>query len=244
MGMDMDTVRDMTAKGTREGTLSRPGASRWCERRIAALGKSHLDILEAGCGRRWKLDLGDVSRRIVGVDLNEAALNLRLSREQDLDEAVVGDIAQVDLPDHAYDVIYCSFLLEHVPDAGRVLEQFSRWIRPGGLIIITIPDRRSVYGFFTRLTPHWFHVLYKRWFSRLGKNAGKPGFGPYRTIYDPVLSRVRLRAFFAERGLTIVDEAEFGTLDGWQGTFARLVALASFGYLSADHVDLLYVVQA
>ena len=34
--------------------------------------------------------------------------------------------------------------------------------QPYGLVIIYIPDRETAYGFFSRYTPQWLHVLFYR----------------------------------------------------------------------------------
>ena len=40
--------------------------------------KRALNILEAGCGRRWQLDLSDIRYTLTGVDLDNNALDNRL----------------------------------------------------------------------------------------------------------------------------------------------------------------------
>ena len=104
--------------------------------RKAAQGKAKLEILEAGCGQRWLLDLTGIEHTLTGVDLDEAALSYRKTVSKDLDEAIVGDLRDLQLGAGGFDVIYNSFVLEHIENAERVLENFSRWLRPGGLIAI------------------------------------------------------------------------------------------------------------
>jgi hypothetical protein len=116
-------------------------------------------------------------------------------------------------------------------------------------VIIQIPDPESVYGFVTRITPHWVHILYYRYVVGR-KNAGKPGYGPYPTRYDAVVSRRGIRRFCQDNQLTI--KAEFG--DGYleQGSgivrslikaFKRVVSVMCLGVLSSRHVNLTFVLQ-
>jgi 2-polyprenyl-3-methyl-5-hydroxy-6-metoxy-1,4-benzoquinol methylase len=86
-----------------------------------------LNILEAGCGRRWPFDLAGTEYRLTGVDLDQAALEIRKTRERDLHEAIHGDLRTVALPAGAYDVIYNSYVLEHVDGAEQVLRNFLLW---------------------------------------------------------------------------------------------------------------------
>ncbi len=217
-------------------------------RRLAADGRT-LRILEAGCGRQWPLRIDGVQRHIVGIDLDRDALTLRKSLHDDLDEIVVGDLRTVELPAASFDVIYNSFVLEHIDGAETVLDRFVTWLRPGGLLLLKIPDRDSVYGLVTRITPHAFHVFYKK--RVLGSpNAGKPGFGPYPTYYDRVCSRRGIRDFAAARGLQL--QAEYGQgeylMPGRRvspliAAFARSVSALTAGRLPWRHNNLTFVLQ-
>lgn len=146
-----------------------------------------LEILEAGCGPKWLLDLSGVDYRLTGLDINEKALNIRKNLIRDLDEAIVGDLRNVKLKDGFYDVIYCSFVLEHSSGAHKVLENFRKWLKPGGLLILRIPDGDSVYGFLTKNTPFWVHLFYKK-YVKSTPTAGKLGHGPFPTVHESVVS--------------------------------------------------------
>ena len=85
-----------------------------------------------------------------------------------------------------------------------MLDRLVPAIRPGGLLLLRIPDRDSVYGFVTRHSPHWLRVQYKR--RILGaKQAGKPGYGPFPPVYDRIVSWRGMTGYYVSRGLEIVD---------------------------------------
>lgn len=208
-----------------------------------------LSILEAGCGASWELDLAGVSYTLTGMDVDEAGLTLRKTEKGDLDEAIVGDLRTVSLEENRFDVIYNSFVLEHVDGAQRVLDNFARWLKPGGILLLRTPDRYSVYGFLSRVTPFWIHVAYKR-YGEGNKNAGKPGFDPFPTVYDKIVCREGIHRWCAEQGLTI--KAEYGLNDFLDaiGPFAlpakivsRALQALSFGRLTADYANLTYVIE-
>jgi SAM-dependent methyltransferase len=207
-----------------------------------------LRILEAGCGQKWDVNLTGTQYVLTGVDVDEVALNMRKNVAKDLDEIIVGDLRTVRLPDSTYDVIYCSYVLEHIKGAEGVLANFVRWLKPGGIIIIQIPDPYSVKGFVTRITPHWFHIFFYRYVAGL-KNAGKPGYAPYPTHYDAVVSRRGMREFCRRNGFAI--KGEFGCggrtyARGLKqlalGTIQRVMSVLSFGKLSARHDDLIVII--
>jgi SAM-dependent methyltransferase len=206
-------------------------------------GKDRIEILEAGCGRRWPYDLDGLPYVLTGVDLDAEALRIRQQVRRDLHHVVLGDLRSVHFPTHRFDIIYSSFVLEHVPQTRLVLANFLRWLKPGGLVILKFPDRDSVYGFVTRLTPFWFHVLYKRHVVG-NRNAGKPGYGPYRTVHEEVIARKAFQQFIRKSGLTVRQEYGFGTLGGVQGLLARVGSWLSLGRLSADYYNLLYILES
>jgi hypothetical protein len=51
-----------------------------------------MKILEAGCGRRWEIQLEPDDYHLTGVDLDEHALEHRRSVTADLDIGVVGSV--------------------------------------------------------------------------------------------------------------------------------------------------------
>ena len=171
------------------------------------------------------------------------ALRIRQQEKRDLDGTVLGDLRTVSFARNSFDIIYSAYVLEHVPQTERVLLNFLDWIKPGGLIILKFPDRDSVYGFITRLTPHWVHILYKRYLA--GKpHAGRPGFGPYPTVHEPIIGRARFEAFAREHGLTAEEAYGYGTLPRFQRFGTRLFAALSFGRLTPEYYNLVYVLRS
>ena len=207
----------------------------------AAGGDAPLKILEAGCGRWWPFTTIGVPYHLTGVDIDAKALAFRKESRGDLDEAIVGDLQSVNLPDAAFDAIYCNCVLEHVKGADRVLDNFARWLKPGGILFLCVPDTRSVYGFVARFTPHAFHIWY---YKRLRGHflAGQPGHGPYKTYYERSTGHAGLRAFAAKNGLGI--EAVHGVRNPPTVQHARLfraIGMSSLGLLHGDYADLLVV---
>ena len=94
----------------------------------------------------------------------------------------------------------------------------------------------------TRITPHWAHIAYKRYLA--GKpNAGKPGFGPYPTVHEPVIGRARFESFARERGLAAETTYGYGTLPRFQRLGTRLLAALSCGRLTAKYCNLVYILK-
>ena len=216
-------------------------------RRIRSMaGDEELQILEAGCGRKWPIDLSGARYRLTGVDLDAKALEARKNEVRDLHEAIVGDLCSIDFPRAHFDVIYSAFVLEHIKGAEQVLEKLALWLKPGGLLILQVPDRDSVYGFFARITPFWFHVFYAKHFNayyRRTGTAGQPGHGPYPTHHDPIIGRAQFREFAAEHGFDLEHEVGFRRLPRVQQIFTTAVSLLTLRRLASSHIDLCYIAR-
>jgi SAM-dependent methyltransferase len=198
-----------------------------------------LRILEAGCGRLWPLKLS-VPFTLTGLDLDRDALAVRT----DLDQTIVGDLRTVELPARSFDVIYSAYVLEHVRGAQQVLERFRRWLAPGGMLIIQVPDRDSAYGFLTRLTPFRAHVLFHRYMLRQPL-AGTPGHGPYPTYYDEVISERGLREFCRRNGFATPEVYRLCSYanDPPVRAGAFLTSMLSAGRLAWRHNNLLLIAR-
>ena len=83
-------------------------------RQKALSKKGALNILEAGCGNMWGLDMEGAQYTLTGVDLDKDALEIRMKQQMDLDIGILGDLRYVNLEENKYDVIYNSYVLEHI----------------------------------------------------------------------------------------------------------------------------------
>ncbi|MGI9624364.1 MAG: class I SAM-dependent methyltransferase [Acidimicrobiales bacterium] len=207
-----------------------------------------LEILEAGCGRAWTIDLSSIEYRLTGVDIDAHALEARIE-QGDLDTAIHGDICSVDLDDAQFDVVYSSYVLEHVEEADLMMDNLAQWLKPGGIMVVRIPDGDTVFGFITKFTPHWFHVFYRRRILRQ-PNAGKPGYEPYPTHYHPIVSRSAFNQYCSENGLEVIDEWGFPFMAHGGGVFEKIVvagakamAFLSRGRLASRHQNITFVVR-
>lgn len=204
-----------------------------------------MEIVEAGCGRKWALTLDSSHCRITGVDLDADALRARVESVGDLDRAVVGDVQDVSLlPRECADLVYSSFVLEHLPRAEEAARGHAAWLRPGGLLVIRVPDADSVYGFISRHTPHRLHVwTYRRVFGR--PEAGTPGHAPYPVHRSRLTKMSGLREFAADNDLDVIAALRYNQMPNRPRvltTIARaashVVSMLTLGRLTSEHTNL------
>jgi SAM-dependent methyltransferase len=69
-----------------------------------------------------------------------------LDRSQDVDLRL--DVTAIDLDDGAFDAVFCSHVLEHVPDDARAMSELRRITAPDGFCLVMVPlamDRAVTY---------------------------------------------------------------------------------------------------
>lgn len=76
-------------------------------------------------------------RRVPGLDYLSADLHNPKAM-------VKMDVSNIQYPENSFDIIYCSHVLEHVPDDRRALAEFYRVLRPGGYALLIVPILSSV----------------------------------------------------------------------------------------------------
>jgi SAM-dependent methyltransferase len=121
-------------------------------------------VLEVGCGRYRHFDY-PATMSIAGLDISAD----QLAQNQYAQEKFLGD-AQTYQLDREFDAVVSIFLLEHLDQPAAALHNMWRWTRPGGLLIIAVPNVYSVKGLVTKLSPFWFHhfaykYIYRREYS-------------------------------------------------------------------------------
>lgn len=209
--------------------------------------REKVRVLEAGCGSTSRLDFRDKAY-VVGLDLSER----QLERNDSLDERILGDVESYPLPVGEYDVIVCWNVLEHVPHPERAVRNFAGAVRDDGIVILAVPNVRSIKGLVTKFTPYRFHVWVHR--SLLGRaDAGTDGRGPFPTfLRAKIAPRALLRAA-SDAGLVAAYvslfegnqqkrlRAKFRIVGAVWAAFKALVRAVSFGAISADRTDCLMV---
>ena len=80
----------------------------------------------------------------IGRQIREAAYIDYLSGDLDPKMAMVQmDITDIQYPDNSFDVIYCSHVLEHVPDDRKGMRELYRVLKPGGWAVLDVPILRE-----------------------------------------------------------------------------------------------------
>jgi SAM-dependent methyltransferase len=111
-------------------------------------------VLEIGCGNgnvlRY-LQQTCVGHLVVGMDAFEEGL--RLARRRNCPRLVRGDATRHPFRSQ-FDLLGMFDVLEHVPDDELLLQQTRGILRPGGVLLITVPARKSLWSYFDEASGH------------------------------------------------------------------------------------------
>lgn len=128
-------------------------------------GKDRISVLEAGCGSASQITFAP-AMRAVGIDISAD----QLEKNTAVQEKILGDIQDYPLPPGEFDVAVCWMVLEHLPRPKDALANMFRAVKPGGLVILAVPNLTSIKGIVTRFTPFWFHELFYRYMRHTSRH--------------------------------------------------------------------------
>jgi len=129
-------------------------------------------LLDVGCG--WGRTISGIKYFVpdtmtVGIDVNRIRLD---QARRILDDLQLGDNVELGIcdaddlgfRDGSFDVVVSVRLLQYVPDPVRTVKEFTRVLKPGGRLVITVPNKLNPIRFLT-----YGRVLYspravKGWF--------------------------------------------------------------------------------
>ena len=107
-----------------------------------------IRILDAGCGTggfiRF-LRAGHPDWTVTGVDLSPVACGL--ARERTGVEIIEGSITALPFGDGAFDAIATGDVLYHVEDPAAALREYSRCVKPGGVVLVNEPAYKWLWSY-------------------------------------------------------------------------------------------------
>ncbi len=117
------------------------------------IGGEHGTLLDVGCGAghlcvALAMKMGDRFQNFTGIDLASVRINngtiAIASRFPHLVERIELKVGNADHPlpfaDASFNVVVCCAVLEHVVDPFMMMKEVARVCRPGGAIVLTVPN--------------------------------------------------------------------------------------------------------
>ncbi len=93
----------------------------------------------------------------------------------------VCDAAAIPVGDSSFDVVVCTEVIEHVAEPQRLIQEFSRMLKPGGLLLLTAPLGSGIHQephhYYGGFTPFWYHrFLLQHGFEGVSVEPNKGSF--------------------------------------------------------------------
>jgi SAM-dependent methyltransferase len=122
-------------------------------------GAGRLEILNAGCGSgELSLRLGAKGHRVVGIDPEAQYIDLAVRNARECNDRncrfAVSSIEAYDEPVQ-YDCAIATDVLEHIADDRTALSRLVQLVRPGGLVILTVPAGQWLFGYHDEQLGHF-----------------------------------------------------------------------------------------
>ena len=147
--------------------ISRAGENsphRWRDRKTAlAPYKNSGALLDLGCSSGTFLESLDSDRwQLHGIEMSP--VSARIAEQRSGANIFVGDVLEAPFRPESFDVITCFDVLEHVYQPREVLARVGKWLKPGGIFYVLVPNIDSaesrVFGTYwhgLELPRHLFH---------------------------------------------------------------------------------------
>lgn len=141
---------------------------------LAGRDLRNQEWLDAGCGSGTLTRfLAEAGARVLGVDAAEdmIAMARTLGSQDECKERMrfehIETIADLPLGDESVDGVLCSSVLEYMTDPHACLAEFARVLHPGGVLVVSVPNRHSLvrraqvgaHRVGRLLKRHWFPFL-------------------------------------------------------------------------------------
>lgn len=121
-------------------------------------GRGKLRILNAGCGSGELSNLlAAAGHQVVGVDPDPTYIQLARDRAGDRfpDSTFVVSTIEDYTGEADFDVAVSTDVLEHIEDDVTAFEKMARLVRPGGLVLVTVPAGQWLFGYHDEQLGHF-----------------------------------------------------------------------------------------
>jgi ubiquinone/menaquinone biosynthesis C-methylase UbiE len=169
-------------------------------------GESLIDI---GCGTgEFIVQLRECFNMLVGVDMSSYAIEFAAKRVGKDKNVLLecGELNALHFPAEHFEICLCLDVLEHVKDLSPLLEEIHRILRPGGEIIVTVPNWYDIIiSGILRMNPLHINTFTPWRWMKLLKRAGFK-IKCYRAVDFPILRSDFLarKIYFLGMGILIV----------------------------------------
>ncbi|MHC2995251.1 MAG: class I SAM-dependent methyltransferase [Candidatus Atribacteria bacterium] len=169
------------------------------------------EILDIGAGKNSNHNYKGRVRKVVGIDLLKEVWD-----NPNLDEAYQCCVTKMPFEDNRFNLAFADYLLEHLPEPIKAVQEIYRVLKPNGVFIIRTPNFWHYVSLISRFTPYRLHTILRE------KLQGKCEEDTFKTYYR-CNTRHQIKYIFEKAGFTLehleMVEKEPSYLMRWGWTF-------------------------
>lgn len=133
---------------------------------------SQTFLLDVGCGTgKIAKKLADKGFKVFGIDFSQDVITLAKQHAPQVNFQT-SSLYKLPFPSNMFDIIICLGLFQTVGNLSHAFEEISRVLKPGGTIVIRVPNSISLGSLFLAKTTHYFNPYSFR--SFIGRFSLKP----------------------------------------------------------------------
>ena len=112
-------------------------------------------ILDIGCASGATMRFLETKgfKNLYGIDISEQAITY--CKGLGIKNVFVMDGARLSFRDVLFDVVIASDVLEHIKDEGQALLEWSRVLKPGGVLIVFVPAFHYLWSMHDEINHHY-----------------------------------------------------------------------------------------
>jgi len=121
-------------------------------------------VLDIACGEGYGANLlSEKASLVTGVDKDDAVITNASARYKNQNLRFICGIAgDIPLPENEYDIVTSFETIEHVNDQPKMLAEIKKTLKPGGLLILSTPDKKNYSDKTGRRNPYHVKELYEQ----------------------------------------------------------------------------------
>jgi ubiquinone/menaquinone biosynthesis C-methylase UbiE len=101
-------------------------------------------VLDIACGEGYGSNLlAQKATHVTGVDIDNATIQKAKQKYTHSNLSfITGDVRKTPCPNHSFDIVVSFETIEHIEEQAQMIQEIKRVLKPGGLLIISTPDKK------------------------------------------------------------------------------------------------------
>jgi ubiquinone/menaquinone biosynthesis C-methylase UbiE len=125
-------------------------------------------VLDAGCGTGGAINyFSNFCKEIYGIDISRE--NIEKAKEKYKNKNLffqVDNVEKISFDESTFDVVYSRWVIEHLKNPKKFIDETYRILKPGGVLILWVPNVKNPIGVLTKMIPFAMQIKIKGMLER------------------------------------------------------------------------------